>query len=263
MSKVKTFSFLAHIQKLNEVLTSNSRLAEDYANPSGIGDHREEGLIEILRSKLPSDFLLSKGEIVDSSGNRTSEFDVIIHLRSNTPQFLSLADRKVIPCEDVVCVGEVKSVGEKEGMLKFAENVRRLNSLNRYFKATEEYKTISKILGSANPDQIFSSPISCDKNERGVPGIMAFYFAYESPTIETVKKYFDGVALPSNLFAYFVLNAFSLLNQGGKLVGTAENLKPNVLLMLVTSLLQFTKDLDYRGKVRADIDRYFDHLTGV
>src|SRR4051812_14265765 len=98
----KVFSFLDHIQKLNDLLSSQSGLADDYSNPTGKGDHREEGLIEILRSKLPTNFSISKGEIVDSDGNRTPEFDVIVHINSDTPQFLSIADRKVIPCEDVV-----------------------------------------------------------------------------------------------------------------------------------------------------------------
>jgi hypothetical protein len=247
------------MKKLGQILQMNSSLASDYKNPSGIGDHREISLIDILKEKLPSKYQVSKGEIIDSNGNRSPEFDIIVHYPSSTPNFLNLGDRKVIACEDVLCVAEVKSSYNEERAIKFVNDINKLNSLDRFYKGTkalelENYFALSKYLGNS---------IKAGEN-KGIPPVMAFFFSYEGPSSETVLKHLEKRSdIPDNLISFFLLGDAQIMRKDGAWVASPDFHKDDVLFLMFFSLYSWVENVTNIGRelyLRTDSERYMKNF---
>ena len=91
-----------------------------------------------------------KGEICDSTGRRSVEFDIIISYLSSAIRLFGTAINQVLPIESVLAVLEVKSILAKESVTTFNSNLAHLNTFDRYYVPTLLYKHIGPMFkGSA------------------------------------------------------------------------------------------------------------------
>jgi hypothetical protein len=82
-----------HLLAVSEELQCAHRVSRSYGNTGGKGDMRETALRDWLGEFLSARLAISKGEIVDSSGRRSREFDCIVHLPSLAPRIFGRAGR--------------------------------------------------------------------------------------------------------------------------------------------------------------------------
>lgn len=101
-------------------------------HPGELGTGREEIMRDFLRKHLPQKFGVTTGFVFDAQGNISKQVDVIIFDNSNNPTFEAAGGKQFIPCESVVCVGEIKSsLTSKQEILKAFENIRSVKVLDR------------------------------------------------------------------------------------------------------------------------------------
>jgi hypothetical protein len=78
-------------------------------HPGEYGSYREELIKRWLRMYVPKKFEISSGFIINSENSISTQCDIIIFDKDNTPQIESFEKQKFFPIENVVAVGEVKS----------------------------------------------------------------------------------------------------------------------------------------------------------
>ena len=113
----------------NQMLERFSRSPVDH--PGEIGDQREHLVIDFLKQFIPKRFgIIQQGTVIDSSGKQSGNIDIVIYDKLVTPIF-EYEESKLIPCEGVVAIGEVKTSIDSESKFKDAldqlESVHRLN----------------------------------------------------------------------------------------------------------------------------------------
>jgi hypothetical protein len=74
-----------------------------------LGTSREEIIRGFLRSYLPAKFDITTGFAFDSSGNLSKQLDIVIADGSVCPRFENAGKKRLLPCESIVGVGQVKS----------------------------------------------------------------------------------------------------------------------------------------------------------
>jgi hypothetical protein len=253
--------FLKHMRDLGKLLAVESEIASEYQNPSGIGDHRELSLIDILRDKLPKTLLVSKGEIIDSNGRQTPEFDIVVHYPSHTPNFLSLAGRNVIPVEDVLCVGEIKSQYNEERLQVCINNLEKLNALERYYRGTRLLNTIN----TTAMNKYMNTPISPNDKSGGAPPIISFFFSYKGLSDNTIIKHLNAIGrVPENFFGVFTLNQSQILLKDNVWTASPAKTKDNVLFWLFISIYGSYDTVKKSGRedfLEPDSDRYINSFV--
>lgn len=196
---------IEHYRNVSEHLFAQYRLSRAYKNRSGKGDIREDNLISCLKEILPELIGLTKGEVVDSSGRKSPEFDIVMYLRnSGIFRSYSTPNRKVIPIEEILAVVEVKSFLKKEHISTFLKSLETIGSYDRFYDETETYQTINKILGGKS--DIFSTPVPANQSRRGIGRIRGFIFAYESSDIATLNGYLSDFESKNSPISILVLN---------------------------------------------------------
>ncbi|MCB0390953.1 MAG: hypothetical protein KDD58_06675 [Bdellovibrionales bacterium] len=253
--------FLSHMKQLGQILSINSEIASNYNNPSGIGDHRELSLTDIIRDKLPSTLMVSKGEIIDSNGKRTPEFDIVVHYPSKAPNFLNLAGRKVIPCEDVLCVGEIKSQYNEDRLKTCIESVKKLNELRRYYRGTY---LLSK-LNSLAVEKYKNTPVPIEDGNSGAPAIAAFFFSYKGSSDDTIIGHLEDLKdIPKNFLGTFILNQSQIIKKAAKWTASPANQKDYVLFWLFFSIYGMYSEITKEGlqeMIEVDVDRYITNFV--
>lgn len=73
------------------------------------GSYRERLLKHLLAAFIPNYLSLSEGFVIDRSGNRSTQADVIIYDAQETPKIEDDNLRRFFPIETITSVGEVKS----------------------------------------------------------------------------------------------------------------------------------------------------------
>ncbi|MCF6734881.1 DUF6602 domain-containing protein [Blastococcus sp. KM273129] len=101
------------------------------------GEAAEESVRSFFRRYLPASLGVTKGQVIDSKGQRTRQLDVIIYDVARTPMLFSSDEdgHRLVPVEGVLAVIEVKTkVGpsDAEGIVKNMLSVKQL-SKSAYF----------------------------------------------------------------------------------------------------------------------------------
>jgi len=142
--------------------------SERYKTPEDIAHYREDAVRNFLKEFLPPTFMLGKGEIIDSKGNRSSQVDVII-CNQYHPLTISSSGRGLFFAEGVVCVIEIKSdLSNKEEIERAVRQVESIKKLER--KPTKG-------------DLMFGSEYDQERIKR-IPSLI---FTYQSPSLSTLK----------------------------------------------------------------------------
>jgi len=163
--KIKIDNFLNEMNKskpLYEDLSKQNKLlhAGEY------GMYKERSLKELLEFIIPVKYQTTDGYIINSFDETSTQCDLILFEKLNTP-LIEFGDRfQFIPAESVSAIGEVKSTLSKEEFIKTAIKLSKNKEL---CKPSKEY---TKLTPDYNKE-LFSpfSFIICDK----ITGINANY----------------------------------------------------------------------------------------
>lgn len=127
------------------------RIVQDH--PTAKGDGTELAWLRVLQSRLPHRYKAEKAFVIDSTGMRSDQIDIVIHDRQYCPVLLDTSGGITVPAESVYAVLEVKQDLTKTH-LDYAsgkiQSVRRLNRTSAVFThATGTAKTAPKeIIGA-------------------------------------------------------------------------------------------------------------------
>lgn len=133
----RTLDFRQVIERVGYEFQARLDKTEIYRHPTGVGDSREDLFRDYLTEVLPPRFTVDRGKIIDSLGNLSAEFDVIISERSEVAPGMNFSDRRLVPIESVYAVFEVKSLLNREAFDQFTESVRSLDAFKRFFIPTQ------------------------------------------------------------------------------------------------------------------------------
>jgi hypothetical protein len=117
------------MQSLAQVMRSEFSATENAVHRGGKGHAREEIVQSFLTKYLPGHVeATARGEIITSTGEVSSESDILI-IDRNTPPFLAMRDFRIVPSECVYGVLEVKSHLNGPKLIKDCEKIKKAKSL--------------------------------------------------------------------------------------------------------------------------------------
>ena len=128
-------------------------------HPGEYGKYREACCKDFLRYFVPQRLEIEEGFIINTHDEVSTECDIIIYDKNNTPLIQSQEMQKFYPVETVASVGEIKSVLTKKQFKTALEKLAKVKSLK---KQQVESKKIKKTIdGKFNPkfnpkDNIFT-----------------------------------------------------------------------------------------------------------
>lgn len=100
------------------------------------GDEREEAVRKFLRSRLPKDFEVVKGEVIDYRNTRSTQLDVIIYDSARNCPILAENGHTLLPSEAILAIIEVKSIlnqKELKNCFAAAAQIRKLRPFKETF----------------------------------------------------------------------------------------------------------------------------------
>jgi hypothetical protein len=112
-------------------ISARGREAGFYRHASTSGAAREWVLREPLEEVLPHRYGVTSGEVRASDGSVSSQLDVLIYNRFDTPQLFSSFGAAVLPIEGVLAAISVKSRLDKAAIDDAADAAARLRSMPR------------------------------------------------------------------------------------------------------------------------------------
>ena len=117
------------MQSLAQLMRAEFSATETVVHRGGKGHAREEIVQSFLTKYLPSHVeATARGQIITSTGEVSSESDILIIDRS-TPPFLRMRDFRIVPSECTYGVLEVKSHLTGSELIKDCEKIKRVKSL--------------------------------------------------------------------------------------------------------------------------------------
>ena len=138
------------------------------------GSLNERAFAAWLRTWLPGVLEVGAGEVIDSTGGRSRQADVVVYDSRTMPRFLSRGnDIDVFPIEPVFAIIEIKTYLNKEELDKAFENMTRVKSLQKVGYHSHETPK-KKVLYGIETDRWL---------------LQFFIFAYESDQLETLLSH--------------------------------------------------------------------------
>jgi hypothetical protein len=136
-------------------------------HPGEYGIYRENSCKNLLRFILPDSISIDSGFIISSSGAISTQCDIVLFDRTNTPILRSKEHQNFFPAETLIGIGEVKSVLSKtklkDSLIKLSKNKAIRESLDN-----ESVRSIdgNRVVGFNAKTIITHMPISfliCEK----------------------------------------------------------------------------------------------------
>jgi hypothetical protein len=202
------FNLREHYRNLSRSLDAQYDISSGYGHRGTKGHMRENHLMDALRAIAPDDLRFFKGEVCDSTGRRSPEFDMVASYRSNAIRLFNSPDNQVVSVETVLSVMEVKSVMSKDHIQKFDSDLKTLNSFERCYQPTQAYRYGGEVTGNREYAQFTGRPITPAQQLYGVGRVIGCLFVFEAPTTETVKRWLAEVTTEPNFFFICVLGKF-------------------------------------------------------
>jgi hypothetical protein len=256
------FDLAQHYRHVSQLLQSEYRLSSAYGHHGTKGHMREDLLADALRAIVPDNVKICKGEICDSDGNRTPEFDIVVSQHSDTIKLFGTPRNQVIPVEDVFAVLEVKSVLAQDGILKFNSNISTLNNLNRHYVTTPIYQHMGDVTGQHEYADFCGRPISPVQHVRGVGRIVGGLFAFEAPESKTVQRWLGDLVTEVNFAFIWVLGRMVAARDPETGRWELREAGEDTFATLAFFVLNIIGENDRNKYVKCDTARYFGLLTG-
>ncbi len=113
-------------------------------HPGEFGTYRERLIKQWLRLYVPSKYEITSGFVINSNNEVSTQCDIIIYDKRNTPQIESNEKQSFYPVETVVAIGEVKS------------DINSAPEINQYLEKLSKTKSLRDRV--ANPKPYFQLP---------------------------------------------------------------------------------------------------------
>ncbi len=109
-------------------------------HPGEYGTYRELLVKKFLRMYVPKKFDISSGFLINSDGVVSSQCDLVIYDKDNTPQIENIDSQKFFPIETVAAVGEVKSdINSAKDLNVILKKLATVKELRRKIKEPRPY----------------------------------------------------------------------------------------------------------------------------
>lgn len=255
----KRFNLIEHYRNISNHLLSQYRLSSTYGQRGSKGQLREDFLTKTLEGMSHDNIRLVKGEICDSSGRRSPEFDIIISYLSNAIKLFGSDITHVIPVETVLSVIEVKSILSKKDILKFNQDLTHLNSFDRFYTLSPMYEQLCKIKGTNEYAVINDRTIPPNDHLLGISPILGCMVAFEAPNTETVQGWLSDLETELNFAQILVINRFLATRDKTKnswQISEKGVDSFSLFACIYSEFLTNTNDREYH--VQTDTKRYID-----
>ena len=155
-------------------------------HPGETGNQREHLVIELVRQFIPERFgIVQQGTVIDSSGAQSKNIDIVIYDRLVTP-ILEYAKTKLIPCEGVVAIGEVKtSIDSKPKLEDVLEHLESVHTLDRHMGYSNDEVAVLGLHGHTKMRRVGEDLPTMDHR------IFSFIFTMNSLTSDSVTECLD------------------------------------------------------------------------
>lgn len=151
------------------------------------GTVRENIINKVIRPFLPACYGLSGGEAFDNEGNTSKQLDLVVY-DSVFSYIIPYIDNYIqFPCESIYGNIEIKSLLNKDELIKAIDNIKSMKGLKR--KGTHSW-TVTPLVSI----QVNGLPNDNDRNP-----YFGIIFAYDSVEASTVLDYLKKIDIPSNL----------------------------------------------------------------
>lgn len=107
---------IQYFERSKEIFWDES--AGKLIHPGEYGVYREAIVSKLLSLFLPKQYGISSGFIITNSGDVSTQIDIIVYDKSQTPSLETFENQKFFPIETVVAIGEVKSTIKSKADLK-------------------------------------------------------------------------------------------------------------------------------------------------
>lgn len=114
-----------------QVLCAQLSTGKQAGHPGVQGEGTEDHWLKLLRQRLPRRYDVTRGLVVDSSGGRSEQIDVIVYDRQYSPEFWEHGDHHYVPAEAVYGAFEIKPELNKDYILYAGEKVASVRRLRR------------------------------------------------------------------------------------------------------------------------------------
>jgi hypothetical protein len=253
-----TFNILEHYRNLSQDLASQSRVSSAYGHRGSKGQLREDILMTTLQ-EIAHDFVkLCKGEICDSTGRRSVEFDIIVSYLSTAIRLFSTPTHQVIPVENVLVVLEVKSSLKRDEVTTFNTNLAHLNTFDRYYIPTSLYKDRGVMTGTHDYASFIDHPIKPVETVRGVCPIWGGIFAFDAPGPETIRAWLTEATMETNFFFICVLGKFFAYREREPRQWHFATSGPDTFGLFAAAFLDLINNDEREVHVKADSHKYLD-----
>jgi hypothetical protein len=233
--------FSAAIKEFGTAL-KNSSLIVHRGNKGG---EREEALRQFFRERMPANYSIVEGEVVDLNGQASPQLDVMFYDQSINFALVS-GLTNVLPAEALLASIEVKSILTKGEIEKSVNAARKLRALRPY----------DRDLGGV------------DVGDSGGRVKLARYyhclFAYDTDLAEQGWLSKEGARLFSGCGTDHVIDAVYVLNRGlinlTRKGGMLENESGGAIMNFYFSILNFIQRESPRRR-ETPFGRYVTHAT--
>lgn len=211
MKELKFESIIENIiGDINEAKRKSESIYKS-GNIKSSGDEVENLIREKISLFLPERYLVKQGHIINSKGQVSNQFDLIIFDRLNTPKFFETSNDTVYyPIESVLAVGEIKKTLGPKHLIEFGKKIKYLkDDMQRELIPNSAFgginvKSLINDLINFNPDQKFKNPL------------FTFIFAIDGKDIHNLEIDDNIKHMPNDVY---------ILNYGYYLFGKFENNK--------------------------------------
>lgn len=125
---VPMFELLDYGSKIEQVLKYQAEVSGILKHSGEVGSLRELFVREFLSRFLPRSIVVGHGEIVDGSGGRSKQQDVVLY-RGNFPVIHTLGEASLFLAEGVLATIEVKSKLDSREVVCVASNIASVRAL--------------------------------------------------------------------------------------------------------------------------------------
>jgi hypothetical protein len=114
-----------------EILQTQLRTGKHAGHAGVQGGGTEHHWIQLLRTRLPRRYDVTKAIVVDSNGGRSDQIDMVVYDRQYSPEFWEQGEHRYVPAESVYAVFEIKPEFNREYVLYAADKIASVRRLTR------------------------------------------------------------------------------------------------------------------------------------
>lgn len=197
------------IGEINEAKRRSTSI-HNAGNISSSGDEIEDLIRDKISLFLPEKYLVRQGHIINSEGQVSNQFDIIIFDRLNTPKFFETKNNTVFyPIESVLAVGEIKKTLRGKDIVEFAKKIK-------FLKIDMKRKLIENPVfgGKISPGITISDIVNMGVDRKYKNPLFSFIVSIDVENTNELHVHADGKFMPNDIY---------ILNHGVYLFGKLEN----------------------------------------